>query len=117
MTRSSRLSVVQLAIAAALLLAVGPMRAAAMPSSAAESHSRWVEPQAGGWHTWVLASGGAVRPGPPPDGAATQLELDQLRALAQQRDAIALDQIAFWDTGAPSYRWNELAVTAALRHN
>ena len=28
-----------------------------------------------------------------------------------------LDQIAFWDTGAPSYRWNELAVNEALKHN
>jgi membrane-associated phospholipid phosphatase len=26
-------------------------------------------------------------------------------------------QIAFWDTGAPSYRWNELAVSAALKRN
>jgi membrane-associated phospholipid phosphatase len=43
--------------------------------------------------------------------------LDQLRALAAERDAVSLDQIAFWDTGAPSYRWNELAVTESLKHN
>src|SRR5262249_56668703 len=55
---------------------------------------------------------------PPPLGAtATQSELDQLHALAEQRDTASLDQITFWDTGAPSYRWNELAVTEALKHN
>jgi hypothetical protein len=34
-----------------------------------------------------------------------------------QRDSAALDQIEFWDTGAPSYRWNELTVSEALKHN
>src|SRR5262249_21209453 len=29
----------------------------------------------------------------------------------------ALDLIAYWDTGAPSYRWNEIAVSEALRSN
>jgi hypothetical protein len=33
-----------------------------------------------------------------------------------QRDASALDQISFWDTGAPSYRWNELAIAKYAYH-
>jgi hypothetical protein len=45
------------------------------------------------------------------------VELTQLQALADQRDTAALDQITFWDTGAPSYRWNELTVAEALKHN
>ncbi len=76
-----------------------------------------IESQAGKWHTWVLASGSQFRPVPPPDAAATQAELAQLHALTEQRDNASLDQIAFWDTGAPSYRWNELTVTEALKHN
>jgi hypothetical protein len=28
-----------------------------------------------------------------------------------------LGLIAYWDTGAPSYRWNEIAVSEALRNN
>jgi membrane-associated phospholipid phosphatase len=111
-TMFSRSSVARLAIAALLLLAIGPMRAAA-----SEPDGRWVAPQAGAWHTWVLTSGSDLRPSPPPDAEATRSELDQLRALAQQRDAVALDQIAFWDTGAPSYRWNELAISEAVKHN
>jgi len=88
-----------------------------MPSLGLQSGGAWIEPQAGTWQTWVLTSGSQFRPGPPPDVANTQSELDQLRALAEQRDPVALDQIAFWDTGAPSYRWNELAVSEALKHN
>jgi membrane-associated phospholipid phosphatase len=76
-----------------------------------------IETQAGQWHTWVLASGSQFRPVPPPDATATQVELDQLHALSEQRDNASFDQIAFWDTGAPSYRWNELTVTEALKHN
>ena len=77
----------------------------------------WIDPQAGTWHTWVLTSGSQFRPGPPPDEATTQAELEQLQAVADQRDTAALDQIEFWDTGAPSYRWNELSVSEALKHN
>ncbi|HLZ31069.1 MAG TPA: hypothetical protein VKV73_27435 [Chloroflexota bacterium] len=94
-----------------LLFALMPVDVGAAPAVAQ------TEPQAGQWHTWVLTSGSQVRPAPPPNAAASQAELDQLRALAQQRDGASLDQIAFWDTGAPSYRWNELTVTEALKHN
>jgi membrane-associated phospholipid phosphatase len=76
-----------------------------------------IQINAGQWHTWVLTSGSQVRPAPPPDAAGTQAELGQLHALSQQRDGATLDQIAFWDTAAPSYRWNELTVTQALQHN
>jgi len=94
-----------------LLVALVPVDAGAAPGAAQ------AETQAGQWHTWLLTSGSQFRPGPPPDAATTQSELDQLHALAAQRDNASLDQIAFWDTGAPSYRWNELAVTEALKHN
>lgn len=49
--------------------------------------------------------------------AATLAEIEQLRALADQRDAAALDRIGFWDTGDPAYRWNELAVAQLLAAN
>jgi membrane-associated phospholipid phosphatase len=100
------------ALIAVLLMALTPWQAAG-----AQPGSGWMEPAAGGWHTWILTSPSEFRPGAPPDSAATRSELDQLRALAEERDALALDQVAFWDTGAPSYRWNELAVNAALKHN
>src|SRR5262249_47252253 len=107
--------VVRLAIGMVLLLALAPTSAGAMPTRASQSVP--MEPLAGSWHTWVLITGSELRPGPPPDAAATRAELDQLQTLTAQRDANALGEIAFWDTGAPSYRWNELAMTEALKHN
>ncbi len=69
-----------------------------------------VEPAAGQWRTWVLASPDELRPAPPPDQAATQAELQQLQDLAAQRDAQALQQIAYWDAGSPSYRWVQITL-------
>src|SRR5690242_3748640 len=100
----------------ALIALVGSV-SAPTAAGAAQSNGGWIEPQAGAWHTWVLTAGSQFRPDAPPDSAGTQAELDQLRILATQRDGAALDQIAFWDTAAPSYRWNELAVSEALKHN
>ncbi len=68
-----------------------------------------VEPHAGSWQTWVVADVAAVRPPAPPSQTATQAELKQVQALAAGRDAAALQQIAYWDSGAPSYRWIEIA--------
>ena len=69
-----------------------------------------VEPQAGQWQTWVLASVEDVRPAPPPDQAATLAELAELKALVGQRDAAAAAQVAYWDAGSPSYRWEQIAL-------
>src|SRR5687768_3951118 len=55
-----------------------------------------IEPDAGSRKPWVLASGDQFRL-PPPDDAAAADELAELEALAAQRDAAALANIAFWD--------------------
>jgi hypothetical protein len=62
-----------------------------------------VEPQAGTWKTWVIASGQQFRVPPPPDRAATE------------NDRTSLDQVAYWDSGSPSYRWSEIAVAEHLK--
>ncbi len=75
-----------------------------------------VEPQAGTWKTWVISSGPQFRVSPPPDRAATEKELSELRQMAATRDRAALDRVAYWDTGAPSYRWSEIAVAELLKN-
>src|SRR4029453_12021035 len=75
-----------------------------------------IEPQAGIWKTWVLASGSQFRL-PPPDKATTAARIKQLQDMTAKRDAAVLDQIAYWDTGAPSYRWNEITINECLKHN
>src|SRR5690349_16080972 len=74
-----------------------------------------VEPHAGTWKTWVIVSGEQFRSPEPPDRDATAKELDELSRIAAQRDQAALDRVAYWDTGAPSYRWSEIAVAEHIK--
>jgi membrane-associated phospholipid phosphatase len=67
-----------------------------------------VEPQAGKWKTWVIASGGEFGVPPPPGAAATQNELEWLRDFSAQTDRRVPAIIRFWDAGPPSYRWIEV---------
>jgi hypothetical protein len=73
-----------------------------------------IEPEAGTWMTWMLESGDQFRVDAPPDEAATLEEIEQLVALVGDRDQEALQQIAYWNSGPPSYRWNQLALNAML---
>src|SRR5262249_44124728 len=75
------------------------------------------EPLAGRWKTWVLTAGSQLRLSPPPDASATAAELGELRALGARRDAAARDQIGFWDSGAPGYRWNGILGDELAKHN
>jgi len=68
----------------------------------------WVEPNAGHWRTWVIGSGEAFRVPAPPSTNETRAELGALAGLMRHNDAKALQQIEYWDAGAPSYRWIEL---------
>ena len=92
--------VLRVVVAVALALIVG--------GSALDAAAQPIEPKAGSWRTWVLASGKDVRLSPPPDSHATAAELRELKALAAQRDARTLERIRYWDYGSPSYRWNEI---------
>jgi len=109
----SRRSALRVALAGGALAAFGPavQSVSAAPSRTAER----LEPDAGGWKTWVLESGSELRPAPPPSGATTRSELETLRSLTAGRDAMALDQISYWDTGAPGYRWNQIAINQGLK--
>lgn len=54
---------------------------------------------------WVIASPSALRPGAPPDAAATRSELAEVQAAVRARDAQALARIAHWNAGWPGYPW------------
>lgn len=73
-----------------------------------------IEPNAGTWRTWVISSGEDYRVPPPPNPAATRAELRSLADLISHNDAQARQQIAFWDAGAPAYRWIDLLNTRVL---
>ena len=73
-----------------------------------------IEPGAGSWKPWVIPSGSSFRVPPPPDAAATRHELQDLADLISHNDASTNQQIAFWDAGAPSYRWIDLINQRAI---
>lgn len=73
-----------------------------------------VEPGGNNWTTWVVARVSELRPAPPPSRAAAAAELAEARRLTAARDAATREAIAYWDTGPPAYRWNQLALAALL---
>jgi membrane-associated phospholipid phosphatase len=74
-----------------------------------QSTASLIEPKAGTWKTWLLASGDQLRLQSPPNKKATRAEIKELQALESQRDAAALELINYWDAGSPSYRWERIA--------
>jgi hypothetical protein len=98
-------------------LMAGLAAAVLNPAQAVDSKGNMIEPQAGEWRTWVLkmaASSGRRLRQTSKQRKQKSLELKQL---AKQRDQAALDQIAYWNTGASAYRWNEIALEEALFAN
>lgn len=80
------------------------------PAAAPMAAGMQTEPDAGQWQTWVLASVESVAPPAPPDAAATQAEMATIKEMVAAADAAALQQIAYWNAGAPNYRWIEIAL-------
>lgn len=61
-----------------------------------------VEPAAGTWKTWFITSGKAHRlPAP----SSYKEEISQVLSRQQGLDSAGLQQIIYWNAGAPGYRW------------
>ena len=67
-----------------------------------------IEPKAGAWKTWVIPLGSSLRL-PAPDRSQEKAEIAELKAIP--RDTQALDSVAYWNTGSPSYRWVQLMLS------
>jgi membrane-associated phospholipid phosphatase len=80
---------------------------ATLPSPQAEAAGP-VDPNAGSWRTWVIPSGRDFRVAPPPGAAETRAELRTLSNLVAANTPETRSQIAYWDAGAPAYRWMDL---------
>jgi membrane-associated phospholipid phosphatase len=62
----------------------------------------------------MISSGRDYRAPAPPGAARTQAELRQLENLVRHNGAAEQAQIAYWDAGAPAYRWMDLLNTRAV---
>jgi membrane-associated phospholipid phosphatase len=82
--------------------------------SLAGSLSAQVEPNAGRWKTWVIPSGGTLRLAAPPNDATTAAEILQIKSAIAQLDTATIEQIHFWDAGAPGYRWMQMTEQLAV---
>lgn len=61
-----------------------------------------LEPEAGNWKTWFIVSGQAVRPAAP---STYKQEIAQVISIQKNLDSASMQQIIFWNAGAPGYRW------------
>jgi membrane-associated phospholipid phosphatase len=74
---------------------------------------------AGGWRPWVLTSGDALRPPPPPtaDSRVFGESVAELRALSTSRTAEQTSIARYWATDAPSVIWEKyMAAELAARN-
>jgi membrane-associated phospholipid phosphatase len=101
-----RRTLIRLGAAATAALGGAQLSVAARTALASRASSPSVEPDAGTWRTWFLASGSALRLPPPPDARE---ELAQVRGMLERLDSDGQDRVAYWAAGAPPYRWNEIA--------
>lgn len=61
-----------------------------------------VEPDAGKWKTWFIPSSEAWRL---PKPAPWKEEIVQVLSRQKTQDSVALQQVMYWNAGAPGYRW------------
>ena len=61
------------------------------------------------WKTWVVNSMSQSNIFKNPTNDQTLKELKTVKEMVAKRDERIMQQIAYWDAGAPSYRWNQLA--------
>jgi membrane-associated phospholipid phosphatase len=97
----------RLAIGIGLALIVASITTEAL-ADGAERPRALVEPTAGTWHTWVISSGKDYRAPAPPGFTDTEAELNTLAGLISHNDDQTRQRIAYWDAGAPAYRWMDL---------
>jgi PAP2 superfamily protein len=63
------------------------------------------EPSAGSWKTWFIASGKDYRlPAPAP----SKEEVAEILSIQKALDAAGLQQIQYWNEGAPGYHWQNM---------
>ncbi|MGZ8524436.1 MAG: phosphatase PAP2 family protein, partial [Chitinophagaceae bacterium] len=64
-----------------------------------------LEPLAGTWKTWFIESGKAYRLTAP--SSSYKEEIAQVISKQQQLDSATMQQIFYWNAGAPGYRWQD----------
>jgi membrane-associated phospholipid phosphatase len=64
--------------------------------------------EAANWTPWLLDNPEQIKIAPPPTTAQSKAELQSVKQRLSKVDAKKVQEIKYWDAGAPSYRWNEI---------
>ncbi|MES2374762.1 MAG: phosphatase PAP2 family protein [Bacteroidota bacterium] len=64
--------------------------------------------EAANWKTWLLDNPQQLSVAAAPSATQTQAELKMIKQGMAKLDAKKQDAITYWNTGAPSYRWNQI---------
>jgi len=64
-----------------------------------------VEPFAGKWKTWFISSGKAYRLSAP---SSYKEEIPEVLSIQHFMDPSQMQQIMYWNAGAPNYRWQDM---------
>jgi membrane-associated phospholipid phosphatase len=77
-----------------------------------------VEPLGGTWETWVLPSGDAVRPAPPPEYGSPlwQAELEAVQEATSNRTLEQVRIVQYWDAKGPFRSFTEYALDLIERN-
>lgn len=105
--------------ASALLLAlVIALPAWAPPSARADAPAARPRTSSATWRTWLLPSADVFRAEAPPtpDGSRTRRELRELRRLQAERTHRRERLVRFWNEGAPTLRWTQVALDMIVTH-
>lgn len=66
--------------------------------------------EAAHWKTWLLDSAQQIKIAAPPTAALSKTELQTIKQRVNNLDDKKIENIKFWDAGAPSYRWNKIII-------
>jgi membrane-associated phospholipid phosphatase len=65
--------------------------------------------EAANWKTWLIDNPQQLVLAAPPTAIQSKAELQSIKQGMAKLDAKKLLEIKYWDAGAPSYRWNQIA--------
>src|SRR5688500_340707 len=90
-----------------LTIAVMITSITAMSQTAAPKHA--VNYEAANWKIMLLDNPEQIKTIAPPVAAQSKAELQTVKQRIAKVDEKKLQEIKYWDAGAPSYRWNQIA--------
>ncbi|HLF46301.1 MAG TPA: phosphatase PAP2 family protein [Chitinophagaceae bacterium] len=65
--------------------------------------------EAANWNTWLLDNPAQIIVAAPPTVAQSKVEIQLIKQQMIKMDEKKLAEIIYWNAGAPSYRWNQIA--------